>query len=432
MNRLKSLRTSTGAGRRGGVPAAVLAAVAVALLSSSSLEASDWTRFGGPNSDFTVAAADLARAWPAEGPKELWRVELGEHGHATPLMQGDRVYVFVREGDNDVLAALDAGSGEVVWRVSYASPLPEGYNNQFGPGPHSTPLIAGDRIFTISSTHVLKAWNKADGAELWSIAMKDALGVGQMGRGYGASPAAWKNLVIVNGGGEGQGVLALEQGTGEVVWKALDGGGYSSPVVATIDGVPQVLAALGPLRAGLDPDTGSVLWSVELPSEAATTMATQLVADDHLIFSSSAYADGSRILDVRRDGDEWKAEVLWYTRKLRLMHGTAVRAGNTVLASSGDFGPAFLTGVDIESGELRFRQRGFAKANVVKIGDLFLVLDEDGKLGLLELGADGFEVLAEKEGVLDGVTWSAPVVVGSRVYLRSRTEVVALDLAATS
>lgn len=420
-----------------GRPAARVASIPLLVLLSACLAwtpawASDWTRFGGPNADFTVAAADLARSWPENGPEELWRVQLGEHGHATPLVEGDRVYVFVREGDNDVLAALDAGTGQTVWRVSYASPLPEGYNNQFGPGPHSTPLIVGDRIFTVSSTHVLKAWNKADGSELWSVAMKDDLGVGQMGRGYGASPAAWKNLVIVNGGGEGQGVVAFDQASGEVAWKALDGGGYSSPMVATIDGVPQVLAALGPLRAGLDPDTGAVLWSVELPAEAATTMATQLVADDNLIFSSSAYADGSRILDVRRDGDEWTAEVLWYTRKLRLMHGSAVRAGNTVLASSGDFGPAFLTGVDIESGELRFRQRGFAKANVVKVGDLFLVLDEDGKLGLLELGADGFEVLAEKEGVLDGVTWSAPVVIGSRVYLRSRTEVVALDLGAGS
>lgn len=426
-----SRAVGTGSGRRLLKQATALV-VPAALALVMPLAASDWTRFGGPNADFTVAAADLTRNWGADGPKELWRVELGEHGHATPLVEGDRVYLFVREGDNDVLAALDADSGETLWRVSYASPLPEGYNNQFGPGPHSTPLIVGDRIFTVSSTHVLKAWNKADGTHLWTVAMKEELGSNQMGRGYGASPAAWENLVIVNGGGEGQGVVAFDQETGEVVWKALDGGGYSSPVVATIDGVPQVLAALGSLRAGLDPDTGSVLWTLELPEEARTTFATQLVADDNLIFSSSAYADGSRILDVRRDGDEWKAEVLWYTRKLRLMHGSAVRAGNTVLASSGDFGPAFLTGIDLESGELRFRQRGFAKANVVKIGDLFLVLDEDGKLALLELGADGFDVLAEKEDVLDGVTWSAPVVVGSRVYLRSRTEVVALDLSASS
>ena len=409
-----------------------LSALVVALASTASAHASDWTRFGGANADFTVAGAGIAREWPAEGPKELWRVELGEHGHATPLVEGDRVYVFVREGGNDVLAALDATSGETAWRVSYESPLPEGYNNQFGPGPHSTPLIVGDRIFTVSSTHVLKAWNKRDGSSLWTVAMKEELGSQQMGRGYGASPAAWKDMVIVNGGGEGQGVVAFDQESGEVVWKALDGGGYSSPVIATIDGVPQVLAALGSLRAGLDPDTGAVLWTVELPEEARTTFATQLVADDNLIFSSSAYADGSRILDVRRNGDEWAAEVLWYTRKLRLMHGSVVRSGNTVLASSGDFGPAFLTGIDLESGELRFRQRGFAKANVVKVDDLFLVLDEDGKLGLLSLGPEGLDVLAEKEGVLNGVTWSAPVVVGSRAYLRSRTEVVAIDLAAGS
>ena len=191
-----------------------------------------------------------------------------------------------------------------------------------------------------------------------------------------------------------------------------------------------MVAALGALRAGLDPDTGSVLWQVDLPDTASTTMGAQLVADDHLLFSSSAYADGSRILDVRKKDGKWQAEVLWYTRKLRLMHGTAVRSGNLVVASSGDFGPAFITAVDIESGDLAFRARGFAKANMVKIGEKILLLDEDGKLGLLTVKADGVDVLAEAEGVLSGVTWSAPTVVGSRAYLRSRSEIVALELGA--
>ncbi len=397
---------------------------------ASMVGAADWTRFGGPDGNFTVAAADLATSWGEGGPKELWRVEFGEHGHSTLLVEGERVYALVRRGDDDVLAAFDAGSGNKVWEAAVASPVPEGYNNQFGPGPHATPLIVGNRIFTISATHVYRAFDKADGKLLWSLPLKDALGVRQMGRGYGASPVAWKDTIIVVGGGDDQGVVALKQETGEVVWKALSGGGYSSPLITEIDGVPQVIAALGPVRAGLDPDTGAVLWKIDLPETASTTFGTQLVADDHLLFSSSAYSDGSRILDVRKKDGEWQAEVLWYTRKMRLMHGTAVRSGNLVLASSGDFGPAFLTAVDIESGDLAFRARGFAKANVVKIGDKILLLDEDGKLALLSVRADGVDVLAETEGILSGVTWSAPAVVGSRAYLRSRTQIVVLDLGA--
>ncbi len=410
---------------------ASLASVACAVLVAVPAWAADWTRWGGPQGNFTVAAQALADSWGENGPRELWRVPLGDHGHSTLLVEGDRVFAFVRRGDQDVLAALDAVTGKMVWETAYASPLPEGYNNQFGPGPHATPLLVGDRIFTISSTHVVKAFNKVDGKELWSVPMKERFDIPQMGRGYGASPLPWKGLVIVNGGGKGSGVVAFRQDSGEVAWKALDGAGYSSPLIAVIDGVPQVLAALGSLRAGLDPDTGAVLWQIELPSTAATTFASQVMADDHLLFGSSAYADGSRVLDVRKVGDEWKTEVLWYSRKMRLMHGTAVRSGNLVLASSGDFGPAFLTALDLESGELVFRERGFAKANVIKIGERILLLDEDGKLALLEVGAQGIDILAEKEGVLSGVTWAAPTVVGTKAFLRSRTEVVALELGKT-
>ena len=187
-----------------GVAATVVAA------SASFGATADWTRFGGPDGNFTVAAADLATSWGEDGPRELWRIEFGEHGHSTLLVQGDRVYALARRGDEDVLAAFNADSGAKVWETAVASPLPEGYNNQFGPGPHATPLIVGDRIFTVSSTHVYRAFNTADGKELWSVALKDALGVQQMRRGYGASPVAWKDTIIVVGGGEGQGVLSLK------------------------------------------------------------------------------------------------------------------------------------------------------------------------------------------------------------------------------
>jgi outer membrane protein assembly factor BamB len=254
------------------------------------------------------------------------------------------------------------------------------------------------------------------------------MGAPTAGRGYGTSPLAWRDLVITCVGGEGQAIVAFDQATGEVVWKALSGrASYSSPVLAEIDGTEQVVVALGAKRAGLAPPDGALLWELDLPESAQTMMSTLLVFGRR-VFGSSAYADGSRLIEVRKQAGAWTARELWYSRKMRVMHGTVARFGDHVYASSGDFGPSFLTALDLETGELAFRDRGFAKANVTRVAeDRALILDEDGVLALAEPSADGLEILASAK-VLDGVSWTAPTVVGTRAYLRNHTEMVALEL----
>ena len=178
---------------------------------------------------------------------------------------------------------------------------------------------------------------------------------------------------------------------------------------------------------GLDPATGEVLWQLELRQESRTTMAPLMMVGDGLIFSSSAYADGSRVVEVKRDGDGWSAAEKWYSRKMQLMHQTAAQFGNRVYASSGDFGPTFLAALDVETGELAFRQRGFAKANLMRIGDNVLILDEDGTLALGTPGEEGIEILAEAE-VVEGTAWTVPTLVGTVLYVRNYNEIVALQL----
>ncbi len=410
------------------VLATVTLLLALLALATGPAMANDWTQWGGPNADFSTSGEGLVTSWPEDGPPVLWRRTISDHGHAAILYEAGTLYTFVRRGDDDVALALDAASGETKWEQVHASPLPEGYNRQFGPGPHATPLIAGERMFTISSLTRIQALDKQTGELLWAHDLMQTMGAPMMGRGYGASPVAWGDLVIAVVGGEGQGVVAFRQADGEVVWKALDGqGGYVTPRIAEIDGVPQVLVSLGATRAGLDPATGEVLWTLELRPESYTTMAPLFVVGDGEVFSSSAYADGSRVVKVTRAGDGWKAEEAWYSNKFQLMHQTAARFGDLVYGSSGDFGPAFLAAIDVNDGEIAFRQRGFAKANLMRVGDRVLILDEDGKLALGQPKADGIEILAEAE-VLAGTAWTVPTLVGTRLFVRNREEIVALQL----
>jgi len=402
--------------------------VALVALAAAAPAAAQWPQWGGAGRDFVVEVAGLADTWPEDGPPELWRRPLGTHGHSSIVVEGGVLYTFYRDGEEDVLLAADPDTGETLWERRDPGPLPADYNDQFGPGPHSTPLVSGGRVFTISATLVMSATDAAEGTLLWQRRLPAEMGAPTAGRGYGTSPLAWKNLLITCVGGEGQAVAAFDQATGEVVWKALNGrASYSSPLLAEIDGTEQVLVALGSKRAGLAPADGALLWELDLPESALSTMSSLLVVGNR-IFGSTAYGDGSRLIEVRREAAGWKAEELWYTRKMRVMHGTVVRFGDYVYGSSGDFGPTFLTALELETGELMFRSRGFAKANVTRIAaNRALILDEDGLLALAEPSPEGMKILASAR-VLDGVSWTAPTVVGTRAYLRNRSEMLALEL----
>jgi outer membrane protein assembly factor BamB len=387
-----------------------------------------WAQWGGPSRDFVVSVDGLADSWPEGGPPEIWRRPLGTHGHSGILVEGGFLYTAYRDGEDDVILAADPGTGQTRWEHRDPGPLPADFNDQFGPGPHSTPLVVDGRLFAISSTLVMTALDAREGTLLWQRNLATDMGASTAGRGYGASPLAWRGLLIAYVGGDGQAVVAFDQATGEVVWKALNAPrNYSSPVLAEIEGVEQVVVTLGAKRAGLAPADGRVLWEIDFPETALTTFSTVSVHGNR-IFSSSAYADGSRLVEITRDGDAWSAKELWYTRKMRVMHGAFVPFGDLVYGSSGDFGPTFLAALRLDDGELAFRDRGFAKANVIRIAEnRALVLDEDGVLALAEPSPHGMKILASAK-VLEGVSWTVPTVVGTRVYVRNRTEMAALEL----
>ena len=133
----------------------------------------------------------------------------------------------------------------------------------------------------------------------------------------------------------------------------------------------------------------------------------------------------------RKDSSQatgFQAEEVLYSRKMKVMHGTTATLGDLVYGSCGDFGPAFLTASTSRRARWPFRQRGFAKANLMAIGnDRLLILDEDGELALAKPFDGGIEVLTRAE-ILDATSWSAPTLVGSTLFASNRTEMVAFDL----
>lgn len=390
--------------------------------------AAQWTQWGGPERNFVSAPVVLADNWPEAGPRKLWSREIGP-GHSSILVDGKRLYTMCRRGDQDVVLALNAETGETVWEYAYDAPPKPDMQLEFGPGPHSTPLIVGDRLYTVGATVRFHCLDKHSGKVIWQHDLMKELGASHLGRGYGASPLAWRDTVILSVGGPEVGLAAFKQDSGEVVWKSEPmRGGYPSPIIATIAGRPQVIVALAAVRAGLDPDTGATLWKTTVDQQLAAIMSTPIFVAPDKVFFTCAYGGGSQLFQIREEGGAFMPELLWHSKRLKVQHGNAVRVGDIVVGSSGDFGPAFLMAVSLADGEMVWRERGFAKATLLLAGERMLILDEEGDLALATPSREGLTIHARAK-LLAAKSWTVPTLVGTTLYLRDNKTIAAVDLA---
>jgi outer membrane protein assembly factor BamB len=422
--------------RRVALAAAIAASIALTPAHGDNA-ATDWLQWGGAGRNFMPAATGLAASWPAGGPKKLWSRPLGE-GHSAILAEGGRIYTMyrplsllstVRRSQEETVAALDAATGKTIWEFTYPSPT-DGLDFSQGAGPHSTPLIAGSRIYATTTRKELFALDKATGKRLWSHDFMKEYGSGPPGRGYACSPLLHNGMVIVSIGGLGQGMGAFDQHTGALVWKAGDFDvSPASPIVIDVDGQPQLIAFAGDRIAGIDPMSGRVFWHVPHKTDWGLNISTPVWSPaDHLLLVSSAYNTGSRAIELRQAGGKTTVAEKWFSNRLRVHIGTIIRVGDHAYGSSGDFGPAFLTAIDLKSGKVAWQDRSFSRAQLLYADNKLIILDEDGNLGLATVSPQGLKVLS-RASVLSNVSWTPPTLAGTTLYVRDRKNIAAFSLA---
>ncbi len=387
---------------------------------------SDWLQWGGPNRDFTSPAKGLAASWPATGPKQLWSRPLGA-GHSAILASGNTLYTMYSQGDQEVVIALAADTGKTIWEHKYNAP-PAGLNLEYGAGPHSTPLLVGDLLYAVGATGKLFALDKKTGKVAWTQDLWAQYNGRKMDRGYSCSPVAYKNTIILTLGGEGQTLIAFNQKDGSVAWKnqSLDLS-PSSPMIINVDGQDQLIMFLGRVIAGLDPNNGNLLWSHPHVTVCGLNITMPVWGPDNLLFISSAYSGGSRVLRLKQKDGKTTAEEVWFNNRLRIHHGTAIRVGDYVYGSSGDFGPAFFAAANVKTGEILFQDRSFPKTTFVLADGKFIMLDEDGNLALATASPAGLKVIS-KASIMKNLAWTVPTLAGTKLYVRDRRTIAALDL----
>ena len=322
---------------------------------------------------------------------------------------------------------MDAASGKTVWEHSYHFSR-SGLELEFGDGPHSTPLISGPHLFSVGTSGQMFALDKKTGRVVWSHDLWSELGGSRNGRGYACSPLAYGGNVIVTVGGKEKLLVAFNQQDGKIAWRNLElAPSPSSPVIANIAGQDQLVLFAANEILGADPTNGNLLWSVPHKTDYGLNISLPVIGNDNRIFISSAYGTGSRGIELTRNGNQTVAKEVWKNPKVRVHFGTAIRVGDFVYGSSGDFGPAFFTAINAKTGQVAWQDRALQRASFVFADGKFIIVDEDGTLALATPFPAGLNVEA-KASVLQNRAWTGPTLVGTRLYVRDRLRIIAFDL----
>jgi outer membrane protein assembly factor BamB len=390
----------------------IIAVAGLTAVLSAQNAALDWPQWRGPNRDGTLASFTEPRAWP-ESLTRKWKVDVGT-GYATPIVIGNRVYAFTRQNENEVMRALDADSGKVLWETTYAAKFNMSpATARHGPGPKSTPTFANGRLFTLGMSGIVTAFDAATGKQLWQ---KPAPPVEP--RFHTAQSALVdRGVVILHVGGHSQGALtAFDAATGALKWAwDGDGPGYGSPILAEFGGTRQVIVFSQENLVGVDAASGQLLWRVPFVARSITNSITPLVYGQTVIVSGQGKPLTAYTISKRND--QWTAELAWENDQLQMSFSNPVLVRDALFSlsplNSGQFFWA-----DARTGATLWRSepRQAGNAAIVRSADYLFVLKDDGELMVARSTPGGFEPL-KTYTVADSATWAPPVISGNRVFV---------------
>ena len=380
--------------------------------------AEDWTQWRGPSRDGTVTSFTEPQTWP-ENLTQRWKIEVGE-GYATPVVVGDRLYMFSRKGGNEVMAALDPATGRTLWETPYPAAFTmNGSAAGHGPGPKSTPVFSNGKLFTIGMTGQVTAFDAASGRILWQKpGNPDHL---PLYTTHSFSPLVAGGLVIFHPGGHNRGALtAYDVNTGDVKWSwEGDGPGYGSPLLVDIAGTQQVVTQTEGKLIGVDPATGALLWEYPFVSRNYTNSITPVRYGQSFIVSNNTAP--TTAVAVSRENDCWVPRAAWENAEVPMRMTSGVMIGDTffslTIRNSGQY-----FSLDARTGEVLWESepRQGDNAALLKVGNLVFSLESDGELVVFRPGPTSFEELRRYK-VADTDTWTQPVIIDNRVFIKDVT-----------
>ena len=383
-------------------------AIAAAIGVGSQDGPADYTQWRGKNRDGAASGFSAPASWP-ETLTRRWKVEVGP-GYATPLVAGNRVYVFTRRGDDEVMMSLDVGTGDAIWQTAYPAPYVAGKPaGAHGVGPKATPTLHDGKLFTLGISGIVAAFDAASGKLLWRTSSPSEPPYFSAA----SSPAADGPLVLVHPGNYGP-LTALDASTGVVKWTAGDGGFFASPIIATIAGRRQAITVTQTNVIGVALPEGNVLWQHPWSGRAGGTMP---VLSGDLVIVSGLDRGVAAFTPTNRDG-HWMVEPRWETKDVSMYLSNPVLVGDTLFGLSHRASGQYFA-LDTRNGATLWRSepRQATNSAVVKAGEWLLLLNDDAELLVARSSRSAFDVI-RRYIVADSATWAQPAISGNRVFIK--------------
>ena len=378
----------------------------------------NWPQWRGPNRDGVSKETGLLKQWPAEGPPLAWKASGAGRGYSSFSVANGKLYTMGLRGDREFVAAFDIATGKEAWSTAHGS----AFRNDRGDGPRGTPTVDGDRIYALGGAGDLSCLDARTGKIVWTKNVLKEFGSSNITWGISESPLVIGNKVLVNAGGPGASIVALNKADGSVIWKSQsDEAGYSSGIPMQINGLTQVIFFTAERAVGLDVKDGRLLWEYARPSNRTANVATPIVKANR-VFISSDYGTGGGVVEIKPDN---KAEEIYFTKDMRNHHSSSVLIGDHLYGFSG----AVLTAMKFDTGEIAWRDRSVGKGSLVYADGNLYCFSENGVVGVVEATPTGYKEKGRFRIQQDSLpTWSHPVVAGGRLYLRDQDTIYAYDV----
>jgi outer membrane protein assembly factor BamB len=386
---------------------------------------SNWSDFRGPNRDGKYTERPILTAWPNGVLKPLWKQPVGG-GYASfvtaRIGNADLAFTIEQRGSQEVASAYDVATGRERWTSKWAAEFKEFMG---GDGPRATPTYFNGYVYALGALGELRALDAGTGRTIWRTNMLEDASASNIQWGMSASPLIVDdNVIVLPGGPGGKSVVAYNHRTGARTWSSLDDGqAYSSPMLATIDGVRELLVVSGARLMGLAPNNGSLLWEYPWQTMQGINAGQPIVIGKNRVFISSGYDQGAAVVEVTMTGTRGSIREVWKNNRMKNQFSSSVLHEGYIYGLD----ESILACLDAETGDLKWKGGRYGYGQIALASGHILVLTEDGDLALVRATPEKHLELA-RFPVLDGKTWNHPAFADGRLLVRNLKEMAAFDL----
>lgn len=422
------------------LPALALVCGLLAAQTASGPSAKDWPGWRGPRRDALSRDSGLLQQWPESGPPLAWKVAGLGAGFSSVSISGDRIFTMGDRGDSQYLIALNRADGKQLW----AAKIGPAWDDEY-PGPRGTPTVDGDLIYALGTEGDLICAEAATGKIRWQkSAPRDFNGQMMSDWKYSESPLVDGDKVLFSPGNFGSLLVALDKTTGALIWKTTgarfgphgsNGAAYASAVISEGGGVHQYIQLTGRGLIGVRASDGKLLWNYNKIANDVANIDTPVVRGDY-VFESTAYGTGAALLKLKPSAEGVDCEEVYFLEPTTFQnrHGGFVLVGDNIYSGHGA-NTGFPICIDLLSGKVRWggniRNAGQGSAAVGYADHRLYYRYENGLVMLIEATPDGYHEKGSFQ--LPGIrkpSWSHPVIVGGRMYLREQDTLYVYDVRA--